>query len=403
MYLASLSLLLGLAHSSGMAYYLYGNNEIELGAPFPDDKLLPLFKKAGAVDMDKTVIHLTDGKENEQGALWSKRVMSEKGWQAIFAFRMKGDAIGGNGLAFWYTKEGGRTGPVYGGPDRFDGFGLFLDTFDEETKSETIPMVVGMLGDGQTPFKLATAQGAKSGKIVGSCFKALRNTESPVYVRVTYFQKHLKVEIDATNEGNAYGVCFEHFDIDLPVGNYIGLSASTNAYPDHYELYALKTGVFSTIPRHADPMEEPKNKLDYPERAAINDLSKAILGLFDKHAELIGEFRAVVGVPAKDQLPFNNRLEVLERDIRHLDNHLDRTEESLHALTILVKKVLQGKETAKQSASKVGTSTTAILDNIKDNLTGYLVMLGIQALIVLVALTFAKSGTKQGPIQRKAL
>lgn len=219
------------ASAPAQSYYLYNNNEIELAAPYPEDNFLPLFKKYGEVSMDKNSVYLTRGQPKQQAAIWSKRALSDKHWQVVFAFRIKGKSIGGNGLGFWYTRDGHRTGSIYGGPDKFDGFGLFFDTFDEETKSETVPMVVGMMGDGQTPFRQAVNSTSSESKVVGSCYKQVRNTDAPVYVRLTYFNRHVKVEIDNQHEGRSYSTCFDAFNIDLPIGNHFGVSASTNIFP----------------------------------------------------------------------------------------------------------------------------------------------------------------------------
>lgn len=210
---------------------------------------------AVAVDIDKTTIYLGKKTPNESAGLWSKRTMSEEGWQANFAFRIKGGSIGGNGLAFWYTREGHRIGNVYGAPDKFDGFSLIFDTFDEETKSESVPMVVGMVGNGTTTFRQGSVPNSPHSLIVGSCFKAIRNTEVPVYVKITYFKKVLKVEIDHSKEGGNYMTCFEKRGVELPVGNYMGISTSTNQYPDAYELYLFKTSIFSSVNRHRELQE----------------------------------------------------------------------------------------------------------------------------------------------------
>jgi hypothetical protein len=236
MHLTKSILLLGSALAATVkppstAFYLYNNNEIELVGPYPDDKFLPLFKKYGEVHVDKNTIHLNNNKPNQQAAVWSKRSMIEKHWQVVLAFRIKGNTIGGNGLGFWYIRDGHRTGSVYGGPDKFDGFGLFFDTFDEETKSETVPMVVGMMGDGLTSFRQAVNTTSSESKVIGSCFKSIRNTEAPVYVRVTYFNRHIKVEIDNQGEGRSYNTCFDAYEVELPIGYHFGISASTNMYP----------------------------------------------------------------------------------------------------------------------------------------------------------------------------
>jgi hypothetical protein len=186
--------------------------------------------------------------------------MSEENWQVNFAFRIKGDTIGGNGLAFWYTRDGHRTGSVYGAPDKFDGLGLAFDTFDEETKAESVPMVVGMLGNGNTTFRQGSVPNSANSFVIGSCFKSVRNTENPVFVRITYFRRHLKVEIDHAKEGSSYITCFERRGIELPIGYYMGITASTNNYPDVYEIYSLKTGIFTTVSRNAD-LNELKDKM----------------------------------------------------------------------------------------------------------------------------------------------
>lgn len=302
------------AKKNSVSFYLYANNEIDLTSPFPEDKFLPLFKKTGEADMDLNTVFLTAGRPNQQGAIWSKRVMSEKNWQTIFAFRIKGEAIGGNGLALWYTSEAHRTGVIYGGPDKFEGLGLFFDTFDEETKSETVPMVVGMLGDGVTSFRHASIANTTSSKIVGSCFKSVRNTKTPVYVRVTYFNRHLKVEIDNSAEGKIYNTCFENFNVDLPVGNYFGLSASTNLFPDRYEIYALRTAIFTTVSRHADKiaMDKMSENEIFKEQSTVVQLIEGMKIMTERQTALLDDFRQVLGRGASDQLPINDRMETLE-------------------------------------------------------------------------------------------
>ncbi len=376
-------------------------------APFPEDQFLPLFKKYGETSMDRNTIYLGRGMPNEQAAVWSKRVQSEPSWQTVFAFRIKGHAIGGNGLAFWYTREAHRTGIVYGGPDKFDGLGLFFDTFDEETKSETVPMVVGMVGDGKTAFRDASVTNSTDSKVIGSCFKPVRNTEFPVYVRITYFQRHLKVEIDNSKEGRNYNVCFNAYNVELPMGNYFGLSASSNMYPDKYELYALRTGIFSDVPRHADKMAIDKMNEDeiFKEQSSVVQMVEGLKLLTIRQKQMQDDMAMILGPPAKDQLPINNRMETLERDIRHLDNHLDRTEETLHAMMVLLKKMIKDTEMAKSAASTIGVESSKdknIVDNIIENYQGYLALMLIQAAVTVVVMIFYKSSNRRTP-QRKAL
>jgi hypothetical protein len=42
--------------------------------------------------------------------------------------------IGADGMALWYVKDRAQAGPVYGGPDKWEGLGIFFDTFDNDNK-----------------------------------------------------------------------------------------------------------------------------------------------------------------------------------------------------------------------------------------------------------------------------
>lgn len=88
------------------------------------------------------------------------------------------------------------------------------------------------------------------------------------------------------------------------------------------------------------------------------------------------------------------------RDIRHLDNHLDRTEETLHAMMVLLKRLI--KDTEPHAASISHAASTSILQNILDNINGYAIMLGIQAGLIALGCVYIRSTQTRGP-QKKAL
>lgn len=52
-------------------------------------------------------------------------------FQVDFQFEVdgKGEGIVGDGFAVWFTKERAETGPVFGNRDRFEGLGIFFDTY----------------------------------------------------------------------------------------------------------------------------------------------------------------------------------------------------------------------------------------------------------------------------------
>ena len=52
-------------------------------------------------------------------------------WEVVIQFQVHGQGkhLFGDGFAFWYTKEKGQVGPVFGSKDYFTGLGIFFDTY----------------------------------------------------------------------------------------------------------------------------------------------------------------------------------------------------------------------------------------------------------------------------------
>ena len=51
------------------------------------------------------------------------------------SFRISGNYyLGGRGLAFWYTKDRGQDGPVFGNKDQWNGLGIMFETTDPKKK-----------------------------------------------------------------------------------------------------------------------------------------------------------------------------------------------------------------------------------------------------------------------------
>lgn len=52
----------------------------------------------------------------------------------------------------WLTKERAQGGDVFGFKDKFEGLGIFLDTYKNNRPGVVFPYVMAMLGDGKTPY-----------------------------------------------------------------------------------------------------------------------------------------------------------------------------------------------------------------------------------------------------------
>jgi Legume-like lectin family len=55
-------------------------------------------------------------------------------------------------MAMFITKQRAQTGPVFGMVDKFEGLGIFIDTYKNNRPGVVFPYIMAMLGDGQTSY-----------------------------------------------------------------------------------------------------------------------------------------------------------------------------------------------------------------------------------------------------------
>lgn len=164
----------------------------------------------------------------------------------------------GDGMAIWVTKQRGQQGTVFGSQDRFEGLGIFIDTYKNHRPGVVFPYVMAMLGDGQTTYD--QANDGKANELAGcsvctpsrprmlhptdlyvSQARGLRNAAHPTKARITYFQeKSLKVELMYKRE-DEWQDCFEVPGIKLPSVTYLGFSAHTGELSDNHDIIKVDT------------------------------------------------------------------------------------------------------------------------------------------------------------------
>lgn len=78
--------------------------------------------------------------------------------------------------------------------------------------------------------------------LLAGCKLSIRKTKEPFHLRFTYKDRSLRAEYDigATNT-HEYRMCFVAPDLDLPTGNYFGLSAQTGGLADNHDVYSFVT------------------------------------------------------------------------------------------------------------------------------------------------------------------
>ena len=65
----------------------------------------------------------------------------------------------------WLTKQRATQGDVFGSMDKFEGLGIFFDTYKNNRPGTQFPYVMAMLGDGNTEYD--KGQDGKANELAG--------------------------------------------------------------------------------------------------------------------------------------------------------------------------------------------------------------------------------------------
>jgi len=185
-------------------------------------------------------IRLTQNKPSQMGWLWSRLPLTAHSWVIEMEFKIgdKSTHLFGDGMAVWITKDRAQPGPVFGSKDRFDGLGVFLDTYANGKHTFAFPRIVGMLGDGEKHYDLDT-----DGEVnkLGACTANYRRTTVPTKLRISYVKDtHLDVKIQYKG-WDEWTDCFAVNDIVLPKHPYVGVSALTGDVSDPHDIISITT------------------------------------------------------------------------------------------------------------------------------------------------------------------
>jgi mannose-binding lectin 2 len=160
-------------------------------------------------------------------------------------------------MAMWLTKQRASPGPVFGSVDRFEGLGIFFDTYKNNRPGTVFPYVMAMVGDGNKPYD--KANDGKDNELYGCSARGIRGASVPTKARLTYFQeKSLKLELQYKAEGQ-WEKCFETSDPPaIPSVAYLGFSAETGELSDHHDIISVETkNLYDTKGREAPKASKP--------------------------------------------------------------------------------------------------------------------------------------------------
>ena len=171
--------------------------------------------------------------------MFSRVPLTATNWEIEVEFKISGkNQLYGDGFAMWITRQRATPGPVFGGPDKFEGLGVFVDTYKNNRPGVVFPYVMAMHGDGQTSYD--KNNDGKDTELAGCSARGIRHSNIPTKMRLTYFQdKQLKLELQYKTEGD-WQLCFEtESPPAIPNIAYLGFTAETGELSDNHDIISV--------------------------------------------------------------------------------------------------------------------------------------------------------------------
>ncbi|KAG8911982.1 hypothetical protein FRC01_005364 [Tulasnella sp. 417] len=199
-------------------------------------------------------IRLTQDRQSETGWLWSRLPLTPSNYQIDIEFKIGGGSghLFGDGMAIWLTKTRAEYGPVFGSKekrsleketdflynleDKFEGVGIFLDTYANSRHSYSFPRIMAMVGDGRTSYDLGS-DGDKNS--AGACSASIRRNDIKTMIRIRY-KKDKGLEVLLQYKGwDEWTPCFEIKNLVLPTMPYLGFTAITGEVHDAHDIISV--------------------------------------------------------------------------------------------------------------------------------------------------------------------
>lgn len=223
-----------------------------LESPFLEKNLqIPFYDFGGNTFIrNDQYIRLTADSPDQRGWLLSKMPYVPENFQIEFEFKIhgKGNAIYGDGMAFWMLNENiQESGPVLGFKDGVKGSAILFDTYKNNRPGKGFPYVMLMSNDGTQTYD--QEHDGLANEITGCSARGLHNPKEISKARITYVKNgffSLELNYKARNR---WELCFEkiNFDIGKPV--YIGFSAQTGELSEAHDIFKMNIYRLDNPPR----------------------------------------------------------------------------------------------------------------------------------------------------------
>ena len=234
----------------------------------------------GDATLIDSFVRLTEDQQHKKGVMSARRgayELGDQGWTTDITFRVHGVGVSlaGDGLGMWYTHEAIKAGNLLGGPNRFHGLFLGLDTYINSPDSAVHqhPYLGIAVNDGSElathdAVGIHTSLHAPAGCSITQARQIGPHESRVVTLRVQYggfTSKWLNVKYvyghgvkDYTHTpADSWTQCAHLEGIELPNGYYWGASAATGAVSDNHDVISIVVHRGSSDPAPAAGAPSP--------------------------------------------------------------------------------------------------------------------------------------------------
>lgn len=226
--------------------------------PFTGGRQINNFDLGGTAEAHRSFVRLTAESQGSKGWLMSQQPFTMTEWSAMLELRASGQSphLYGDGLAIWLTKASEHIeGPVFGREDKWNGLGIFFDTFQniDHSHHHKHPYIYVMQNDGTKSYiPDAETTGDASKQVLpgahenSGCsyeFRYAENREdvsvlNHTRVHMSYRNKMLKLRLQQTSSGVAkeWFQCIDMKDVEVPSPAFWGVSSATGDLVDNHDI-----------------------------------------------------------------------------------------------------------------------------------------------------------------------
>jgi len=228
--------------------------------PFTGQRQIANWDLGGSAVAHRSFVRLTAESQGSKGWLTSHQPLTLPEWTAMLELRASGNSphLYGDGLAIWLTKAADHIeGPVFGREDKWNGLGLFFDTFQnvDHSHHHKHPYIYAMTNDGTKPYipdAETNADNDRSKQALpgahenSGCSYEFRYAEdredvsvlNHTRVHMVYRNKILKMRLQQTSAGvhKEWFQCIDMKDVDVPNPAFFGISSATGDLVDNHDI-----------------------------------------------------------------------------------------------------------------------------------------------------------------------